>query len=169
MAKKFRAKFSSSGLTVTVDTYDEDDNLVSSDLEANEVGGTQVYSCMEPSDTAVWGNFKPSVGDNIFVYESFNIALQNFILGDGDTPVNHNTGGSDNLSYKLGSAGIDNATVTAYVKSEYDSGILTVRGKTYTNALGRWVNSLYLNSGITYVIIFEKPGVYGPNRAEVTP
>lgn len=90
--------------------------------------------------------------------------------GSGNTPVNHDTGGSDVLAYKTdGGAGIEAATVQAYVKSEYDAGVFTLRGITTTNALGEWNTNLMLNSGVEYTIVFYKPGAYGPDTKDVTP
>lgn len=94
-----------------------------------------------------------------------------FSTGDGDTPVNHNTGGADALAYKTaGGAGIDNAIVRAYVKADYDAGIIDPNPpRTTTNALGRWVADLQLNSGVQYTIRFEAPFRYGPDFDTVTP
>jgi hypothetical protein len=90
--------------------------------------------------------------------------------GDGDTPVDHDTGGADVLAYKTsGGSGIDGAEVRAYVRSEYDAGNLsTVRGMTVTDSNGRWVTPLLLNSGVEYAIRFEKDTDYGPDVAYVT-
>jgi hypothetical protein len=90
--------------------------------------------------------------------------------GAGNTPVNHDTGGADNLKYVTGAgAGIQGASVRAYVKSEYDAGVFTVRGETVTKADGTWASNMMLNSGVTYTIVFFKAGAYGPDLATVTP
>jgi hypothetical protein len=87
--------------------------------------------------------------------------------GTGDTPVNHNTGGADNLAYKTAAGvGIDNAVVRAYLKADYDAGKFTLRAQATTDVNGRWVAPMYLNAGNTYVFIFEKPGVFGPTKKE---
>jgi hypothetical protein len=91
------------------------------------------------------------------------------ITGDGDTEVDHDTGGTDNLRYTTsGNTGIGNATVRAHLKAEYDAGTYTLRGNTTTKDDGRWVAPLRLDSGLTYTIVLEKTGVYGPNAIEVT-
>lgn len=90
--------------------------------------------------------------------------------GSGNTPVNHNTGGADNLRYVDGNgAGIEGAMVQAYVKSEYDAGTFTVRGQTTTKADGTWTANLMLNDGVAYTLVFYKPGAFGPNTVDVTP
>lgn len=88
---------------------------------------------------------------------------------DGDVEVNHDTGGTDNLRYvKPGGNGIDNANVRAYRKTDYDAGTFTVRGRAITDADGRWVTPMFLNSGLDYTIVFEKPGAFGPDTKEVS-
>ena len=91
-------------------------------------------------------------------------------VGGGDTPVDHNTGGADNLRYVAGSppAGVDDATVRAYLKSDYDAGVYTERGRTYTRPDGRWAVPIYLNAGLAYTLTFSKPGVYEVSRRDVT-
>jgi hypothetical protein len=82
--------------------------------------------------------------------------------GDGDTAVNHDTGGTDNLAAKTsGGTGIDNATVRAYLKADYDAGAFTVRASAVTDVNGRWVAPMYLDTGNTYTFTFEKQGAYG--------
>lgn len=88
--------------------------------------------------------------------------------GDGDTEVDHDTGGTDNLRYTVSGSGVDNATVRAYLTADYEAGTYTARGRTVTRSDGRWVAPLFLNSGLEYTIVFEKPGQYGPDVREVT-
>jgi hypothetical protein len=93
----------------------------------------------------------------------------NLNAGDGDTEVDHNTGGADNLRYVTpANAGIDNARVIAYLRSEYDAGTYRRRGRTYTKSDGRWVAPLMLNAGMEYAIWFEESGVFGPDVKYVT-
>lgn len=83
--------------------------------------------------------------------------------GDGDTDVDHNTGGTDNLRFvTAGGQGIDGATITAYLASDYDAGAYVVRGQTMTKSDGRWVAQLRLNTGLEYVFRFEVVGSIGP-------
>ena len=90
--------------------------------------------------------------------------------GDGDTAVDHNTGGADNLRYVAGSpaVGVDDATVRAYLKSDYDAGVYVERGRTYTRPDGRWAHPMYLNAAQTYTFTFSKPGIYQVSRKDVT-
>lgn len=89
--------------------------------------------------------------------------------GDGDTAVNHDTGGADALAYlDAGGAGVDGATVRAYLKADYDAGTFTVRGRATTDSAGRWVAPMYLNSGLTYTLVFAAQGRFGPDTTEVT-
>lgn len=93
-------------------------------------------------------------------------------LGTGNTTVNHNTGGADNLAYKTsGGAGIEGAYIHAFLKTDYDAGNWSdefIKGQTTTNAAGQWTNSMMLSSGLTYTVRFYKIGAYGPDTAEVT-
>ena len=88
--------------------------------------------------------------------------------GDGDTAVDHNTGGADNLRYVASGAGVDQATVRAYLKSDYDAGVYAERGRTLTRPDGRWSHALYLDAGLTYTVTFSKPGVYEVSKKDVT-
>ena len=88
--------------------------------------------------------------------------------GDGDTPVDHNAGGPDNLRYVSGGAGIDDATVRAYLKAEFDAGVYAERGRTHTRSDGRWARPMYLNAGLIYTITFAKPGIFQVSTKEVT-
>ena len=87
--------------------------------------------------------------------------------GDGSVSVNHDTGGPDALTYvtALG-VGIDNAVITAYLKSEYDAGTRSPKGQTTTDVNGQWANDMRLDPE-TYIIEFYKQGEYGPDTVEV--
>lgn len=90
--------------------------------------------------------------------------------GAGAIPVNHNTGGTDNLRFVDGAgAGIEGATIMAYVKEDYDDGIFTMRGQAVTGADGRWMGNLMLDEDIEYTLVFYKPGAFGPTTEDVTP
>ena len=90
--------------------------------------------------------------------------------GDGSVPVNHDTGGTDALRYVTAEgAGIDNAVVRAYLKTDYDAGSRApafVRATSITGADGRWTRDMRLDPG-TYVIEFTAQGRYGPDTQEV--
>ncbi len=90
--------------------------------------------------------------------------------GSGTIPVNHDTGGADTFTVEdADGAGIENALVMAYVKTEYDAGTFTLRGQTTTKADGTWNTNLMLNEGIEYTLVFYKPGAFGPATDTVTP
>jgi hypothetical protein len=78
--------------------------------------------------------------------------------GSGDTLVNHNTPTTDNLRATSGGVGLDNVTIRAYLKSEYDSNPLTatLRGTAVTSADGRWVTPLMLDSGLAYTLVYSR-------------
>lgn len=91
--------------------------------------------------------------------------------GDGDTTVNHDTGGEDNLRIVDGDgAGVDNVAIRAYLKTEYDANPATAvlrAGPIYTAADGRWVGTMLLNSGLVYTLVYARPG-YNAVTKEVT-
>lgn len=90
--------------------------------------------------------------------------------GSGDTPVNEDTGGTDALAYKTsGGAGIQGATIRAYLTSEYNAGVYTVRGQTTTTADGGWSAPMMLEADTSYTLVFYKAGAYGPDIETVTP
>lgn len=86
--------------------------------------------------------------------------------GSGDTPVNHNTGGTDAIRLKTASGvGISHVKIRAYLKSGYDADSLTaiVRGEAETEDDGRWSQPMMLSAGLTYVLTFERVGYTFPN------
>lgn len=86
--------------------------------------------------------------------------------GSGDTPVNHNTGGTDSIRLKTASGvGISHVKIRAYLKSGYDADSLTaiVRGEAETEDDGRWSQPMMLSAGLTYVLTFERVGYTFPN------
>lgn len=88
--------------------------------------------------------------------------------GDGDTPVDHNTGGTDALRYTLGGDGADNVVIKAYLKSEYDAGTRTLRGTAHTGPDGRWLAPLMLNAGAIYTLVASLPGVTEATTTNLT-
>lgn len=89
--------------------------------------------------------------------------------GSGSVAVNHDTGGADNLAYKTGGgAGIDNATVRAYLKTDYDAGnlaLIYVKGTAITDVNGQWSMDMQLDPD-TYTFYFFRQPDYGPDIKE---
>jgi len=92
-------------------------------------------------------------------------------VGDGSILVDHNTGGADNLAYQTGGgAGIDNATVKAFLTTDYDAGSTTsafVQGETTTDVNGQWEAPMQLDAG-DYTFLYNAQGSYGPDTKEQT-
>lgn len=103
---------------------------------------------------------------------AINTAIGSLTGGSGATVVNADSGVADELYYKTGAgAGIEGATVQAYVKTEYDAGTFTIRAQTTTAADGSWNSNFMLDAGTEYTIVFYKPGPggYGPDTVDFTP
>ena len=68
------------------------------------------------------------------------------------------------------SVAIDNVSIRAYLKTDWDSG---KRGDQYvvatarTNASGQWRDPMMLDTG-TYSLLFFKQGAYEPKSVEIT-
>lgn len=87
--------------------------------------------------------------------------------GTGTTAVDHNTGGADNLRFvfNAGSANptaVDDAAVRAYTLADWNAGnkdVSFILGQTTTGIVGgvsgRWAAPIYLDSGSSYMIVFE--------------
>ena len=83
--------------------------------------------------------------------------------------VDHNTPTPDNLQY-LASNGdpIQDADVYIFKQSEYTSGVYdNAVGRTKTDSYGRWVDSLPVEAGNTYMVVFFKPYAYGPDNTQI--
>lgn len=90
------------------------------------------------------------------------------VVGDGDFAIDHDGGtgagdapvtvdGVDSTTDILqyldeDSAGLDNVTVSAYLKSDYDAGNKRLDAQTKTGSDGRWIAPLMLDSGTYYII-----------------
>jgi len=94
------------------------------------------------------------------------------LLGSGNTAVDHDTGGEDNLRFAtLAGVGVDNASIVAYLKADYDAGNMGpsyVKGNSITDVNGRWARPIYLDSGNTYTIVAYKQGEYVAAATEIT-
>jgi hypothetical protein len=151
-------------------------------LSASVAQGTAAYILRSAADNAgaivsgavssgdidnIWNRLRGSNNASGSMGEAINIAY-----GSGDVPVNHNTGGSDNLTLQDASAaGIDEARIRIYLKGNYDSGLITVpyiKGQSITDANGQWKHPVYLDSGSTYTIVYSKPGSIETTTKEIT-
>ena len=61
-------------------------------------------------------------------------------------------------------AGIQGATIFAYLTSDYNAGNRgTIQGRSVTTAGGTWLSPIYLAPGFSYTIVFFLPGAFGPD------
>ena len=90
--------------------------------------------------------------------------------GRGDTPVDHDTGGTDALRVLAFGVGVDRAILRAYLQGDYtaDRATAALLGSTVTLPDGRWATPIFLAHGFTYTIVAEKPGLFGPQTMSVT-
>jgi len=92
------------------------------------------------------------------------------LLGSGTVEVDQDTGGTDNLRYvTANNIGIDNATVYAFLKADWDAGkrnMDAVRAQSLTNVEGRWEWPMLLDPN-WYVFYFFRQGAWGPDTATV--
>lgn len=121
--------------------------------------------------TLVWTYGVSSTGTDEYAYNVKNL-FKHGDSGSGDTSVDHDTGGADNLTYlTAGGLGVEGAEIKAYLKTDYDSGNKSskyVKGESITDASGQWSTAMSLNTGYTYTIQFYKAGGYGPNTKEIS-
>lgn len=93
------------------------------------------------------------------------------VYGSGGILVDHNYGGSDNLTYRRPDGqGIDYATVQAFLKSDWAAGRRStsyVKAQTNTTTRGRWVQPMLLDPD-TYILLYFRQGSYGPDTKTVT-
>lgn len=93
------------------------------------------------------------------------------IYGAGAVIVDHDYGGPDNLSYLLDAAGVDNACIHCYKKTDYDAGNRAnsfIQARTTTTVGGRWTKAMMLDPATTYTLVYFKQGITGPDTKEVT-
>lgn len=123
--------------------------------------------------TSAVGDFDPATDSLEAIRVRGDDAWGSVGAGSGDTTVTHDTGGTDTFQVIDSSGnGIEDVTIQAYVKSEFDSDATSaaVRGVATTAPDGRWESPyLKLDAGTEYTLYFHKPGVFGPATATVTP
>jgi hypothetical protein len=88
--------------------------------------------------------------------------------GDGDYPVDHDHGGVDALAYYYGAAPVQNGRITIYAANGYAGAGRPAIDQVFTDSLGRWQRPSLLLRGGSYVLLFDKPGVYAATRVDLT-
>lgn len=87
----------------------------------------------------------------------------------GDIGIDEDTGGPNSLSYlDPGGAPVPGASIKVFRKEDYDAGNYLVQGTTFTTDRGGWQSPVFVSTGKTYTVVFNKPGSFGPDSAEVT-
>lgn len=84
--------------------------------------------------------------------------------------VDHDYGGPNALAYQTRSGvGVPDAIVRVFSAPDWDAMRRTVAlNVTETDALGRWKGSVWLEPGMDYVLVFEKPSAFGPDIVRIT-
>lgn len=92
------------------------------------------------------------------VAEAVVAALPDPWQGDGDVPVDHDYGGTDELRVVQDGAGVDGVAIRAYLAAEYEAGVRVVRGNAVTGSDGRWVQPMMLDAD-EYALVFSRPSL----------
>lgn len=91
--------------------------------------------------------------------------------GAGCVTITHDYPTQSSLVYQTADCcGISGATVLAFTAADYAGGARTAEhavATSQTTANGTWAWAMRLDPG-DYVLVFEKPGEYGPDVAEIT-
>jgi hypothetical protein len=108
---------------------------------------------VQVSDT---GRFQP--------FPTAGASLQTRVL------IDHDYGSADALKVvATGGAPVGDAEIRIYKATEYDAGRRTTWvSSSTTNALGQWAVPIYLEPGLDYVIVVEKPQAYQATVTRIT-
>lgn len=91
--------------------------------------------------------------------------------GTGDTCIDHDYGGPDSLAYvDCHGEPIVGAYILAFTRADYQAGVrdpARAVASSTTSANGRWTFQMCLCGGQDYVLVFEKPGNFGPDAHEI--
>lgn len=84
--------------------------------------------------------------------------------------VNENTGGTNNLCYiTAGGDPVDGADILAFTLADFIAGNTeNAVAVSKTGPDGNFLYPILLQRGQTYVIVFQKPGQYGPDNTQIT-
>ena len=87
----------------------------------------------------------------------------------GTVGLSESTGGEDNLRYVTSTnQGVGGAKVVVYLAADYNQGNFdSPFGSTLTRPDGRWTDPIRVPGGRTYMVTFQKEGLYGPDAQEV--
>ncbi len=88
---------------------------------------------------------------------------------DNVIKLNHDFPLPGDMTYMTpGGSPIVNAQIRVYLKADFDAGLLeSPIGRTSTNAYGKWVNTILVAPGYSYVVQFFKPNEFGPDTTTV--
>lgn len=95
--------------------------------------------------------------------ENFSVVGTPFPATDaaGNVLLNHDSGGAMNLAYRTtDDMGIEDAVVRVFRNS-------VLFAATRTDVDGKWVAPVYVPTGYTYTITFQKDTVYGPDQRSI--
>ena len=87
----------------------------------------------------------------------------------GEVALTQDTGGESNLSY-VSPAGeaIEGASIRVYTQEDWASGNHSVvQGVSFTDYRGGWQTPVFVDTGRTYVVVFAKPGHFGPDTETI--
>ena len=91
--------------------------------------------------------------------------------GSGAVTVNHDYGGTDALRYvKPNGMGIDDATIQAFLKTDFDANnrsLAYIVAETATDVYGRWSRDMKLDPAV-YTLVCYKQGEFGPDTRTLT-
>ena len=119
--------------------------------------------------TLATGDVKYAIDWSPFDLNLGGVAAPEPPVFDETTAVNHDYDMADNLRYMTpGGSPISGAQVRVYYQSDYLVQALGAPvGMTTTDANGRWVNTILVKPGFTYVVQFIKQNEFGPNTATI--
>lgn len=84
--------------------------------------------------------------------------------------VNHDFGAVNALQYVAPSGpGIPDAIIRVFRATEWDAGRRDAAEYVVSTITdGKWKNSVWLPPGLAWVLVFEKPGSYGPDSVRIS-
>jgi hypothetical protein len=87
----------------------------------------------------------------------------------GQVSVNQDYGTPGALRYQTASGcPIEGATVLLFTLANFQTGNTSQAiAATLTDQYGNWINPVFLTTGQTYVVLFSKSGLYGPDSTQI--